>query len=223
MDFLKIVILSIVSIVVLFILAKILGYRQISELSFFDYAIGISIGSIAAEMATNVDLEWWKGIVAMVIYAMISFVLDFISQKSTSARKFIDGKPYILISNGKIDKNELKKAKIDIDNLLSAARVAGYFDISDIDYAIMEISGQISFMPKPLQRELSPKDFNFAPERHGMCYNVILDGEIMGDNLSKSGVSNSELMSIIGDRGLLIEDVLLATIDESGKVSLFEK
>lgn len=223
MDFLKIAILSVSSIGVLFILAKLLGYRQISQLSYFDYVVGISIGSIAAEMATNIDLEWWKGILAMSIYALIGVALDIITQKSIPARRIIDGKPYIIIDKGSIDKKALKKARLDLDNLLSIARIKGYFDISDIDYAIMETSGEISFLPKPLQRELNPKDFNFAPERHGICYNVILDGELINENLNKSGVSNNELMSIIGDRALLIEDILLATIDESGKVSIFEK
>ena len=102
MEFLYILILSFVSIAVLFVLTKLSGSRQISEMSFFDYVIGITIGSIAAEMATNIDLEWWKGILAMTIYTLTGILLSFISQKSISARKFISGQPIILIEKGKI-------------------------------------------------------------------------------------------------------------------------
>ncbi|MFR5876657.1 MAG: DUF421 domain-containing protein [Eubacterium sp.] len=223
MEFLQIVLLAVVSFVVLFIIAKVLGYRQISELSFFDYIVGITIGSIAAEMSTNIDIEWWKGITAMVIYAIFDVVLGLISQKSNSARKVIDGTPIIIINKGKISKQGLKKAKIEIDDLLTAARVAGYFNIADIDYAIMEITGKISFLPVPLQRPLNPKDFNFAPERTGLCVNVILDGELMQDNLPKANLTEKKLNEILKQRDVKQEQILLATVDEAGTVEIFKK
>lgn len=223
MEFLQIVILSVVSFVVLFVLAKILGYRQISELSFFDYIVGITIGSIAAEMSTNIDIEWWKGILAMVIYAAFDVVLAVCSQKSNSARKLIDGTPIILINKGKISKSGLKKAKIEINDLLTAARVAGYFNIADVDYAIMEITGKISFLPVPMQRPLNPKDFNFAPERTGLCINVILDGEIMQDNLPKANMTEQKLNEILSQRQVKKDQILLATVDETGTVEIFKK
>lgn len=223
MEFLQIVLLAVVSFVVLFIIAKVLGYRQISELSFFDYIVGITIGSIAAEMSTNIDIEWWKGITAMVIYAIFDVVLGLISQKSIKARKVIDGKPIIIINKGKISKQGLKKAKLEVDDLLTAARVAGYFNIADIDYAIMEITGKISFLPVPMQRPLNPKDFNFAPERTGLCVNVILDGELMQDNLPKANLTEQKLKEILKQRDVKQEQILLATIDEAGNVEIFKK
>lgn len=223
MEFLQIVLLAVVSFIVLFIIAKVLGYRQISELSFFDYIVGITIGSIAAEISTNIDIEWWKGITAMVIYAAFDVVLGLLSQKSISARKVIDGTPIIIINKGKISKQGLKKAKIEVDDLLTAARVAGYFNIADIDYAIMEITGKISFLPVPMQRPLNPKDFNFAPERTGLCVNVILDGELMQDNLPKANLTEQKLREILNQREVKQEDILLATIDEAGSVEIFKK
>lgn len=113
MEFAKIIILSVTAMVVLFLLTKLMGYRQINEMSFFDYVIGITIGSIAAEMSTNLDLEWWKGITAMAVWAIIGLLLSVITQKSIKARRFISGEPIIIMQKGKVIKKNLKKAKLD--------------------------------------------------------------------------------------------------------------
>ncbi len=223
MDFLYIVILSFVSIAVLFILTKLSGSRQISEMSFFDYVIGITIGSIAAEMATNIDLEWWKGITTMTIYALTGILLSFISQKSISARKFISGQPIILIEKGKILRKNLFKAKIEINDLLTSARNNGYFNLADIEYAIMETTGKISFMPVAQKRQLTPKDFNFAPMADGLYINVIIDGKIIKKDLKNARITENELKAQLKDRGVKAENILLATIDNKKHLTIFEK
>lgn len=223
MDLLYIVILSFVSIAVLFILTKFSGSRQISEMSFFDYVIGITIGSIAAEMATNIDLEWWKGITAMTIYALTGILLSFISQKSISARKFISGQPIILIEKGKILRKNLFKAKIEINDLLTSARNNGYFNLADIEYAIMETTGKISFMPIAQKRQLTPKDFNFAPMADGLYINVIIDGKIIKKDLKNARITENELKAQLKDRGVKAENILLATIDNKKHLTIFEK
>lgn len=200
MEFLYIIILSLVSITVLFIITKLMGYRQISEMSFFDYVVGISIGSIAAEMATNIDIEWWKGVTAMIIYGVIGIFLSVITQKSIKARRFISGTPIVLIEKGKINKESLKKARIEIDDLLTSARGNGYFNIGDIDYAIMETTGKISFLPVALKRQLTPQDFNFAPEREGLYVNVIIDGKIMDEDLKYAKMTMPQLKAELKNR-----------------------
>lgn len=223
MEFVYIIILSLVSLTVLFILTKLIGFRQISEMSFFDYVVGISIGSIAAEMATNIDLEWWKGVTAMVIYGAVGILLSYVSQKSIKARKFISGQPIILIENGKIIKNNLKKARIELNDLLTSARGNGYFNLSDIDYAIMETTGKISFLPVPLKRQLNPKDFNFAPEKEGLCINVIVDGRIMENDLKNAKIDKEELERQLRNKGKRVEDILLATVDLKKQLTIFDK
>ncbi len=223
MEFLYIIILSVVSLVVLFIITKVIGFRQISEMSFFDYVIGITIGSIAAEMSTNLDLEWWKGITAMAVYGIIGVVLSLLSQKSIAARKIISGKPIILIEKGKISKKNMKKARIELDDLLSSARGNGYFNLSDIDYAIMETTGKISFQPVGQKRNLNPKDFNFAPQNEGLYINIIMDGNIIEDNLSVAGITKKELGNMLKARGEKIEDIILGTIDSNKQLSIFKK
>ena len=223
MDFAYIIILSFVSLAVLFIITKIMGFRQISEMSFFDYVIGITIGSIAAEMATNIDLEWWKGILAMVVYGVVGVLISVLAQKSVKARKFISGKPIIIIERGKISKRGMRKARDELDDLLTSARVNGYFNLSDIDYAIMETTGKISFQPVAQKRQLNPKDFNFAPEREGLYINVIMDGHIIDDNLSVAGVTKRELDNMLKAKGDKLENIFLGTIDINKQLTTYLK
>lgn len=223
MEFLYVVVLSLVSIAVLFIITKLMGYRQISEMSFFDYVVGISIGSIAAEMATNIDIEWWKGVTAMVLYGMVGIFLSVITQKSIKARKFISGTPIILMENGKINKDSLKKARIEVNDLLTSARENGYFNIGDIDYAIMETTGKITFLPVALKRQLTPKDFNFSPEREGLYVNVIIDGKVMKDDLKYAKMTLPQLEAELKKQNKKAEDILLATVDIKKQLTIYPK
>lgn len=223
MDFLNITILGLVSFIVLFILSKIMGYRAISELSFFDYVVGITIGSIAAEMSTNIDMEWWKGVTAMAVYAILDLVFSFLSQKSSAARQIITGNPIILIYKGKIYKKNLRKARIELNDLLTSARMAGYFNIADIDYAIMETTGKISFMPVPLKRPLNPKDFNFAPQSEGLTVNVIMDGKIMEDDLADAKIDKNDLIRRVKQQDKEVKNVFLGVMDSNGVLTLFDK
>lgn len=223
MDMLKVLILSVASFAVLFVLTKLMGYRQISEMSFFDYVVGITIGSVAAEMATNIDTQWWRGIIAMAVYALFEILLPWISRKSVRARSFISGKPVVLIKNGQIDKNALKKAHLDINDLLASARGHGYFSLSDIDGAIMETSGKVSFLPTPQMRQLNPKDFNFSPMHTGLCTNLVLDGKIMYSNLKETGIDERKLNKILADRQVRLKDVLLLTVNEAGQTEIYKK
>lgn len=146
MNALYIVLLSAGSFFVLFVLDKLMGNRQLSQMSFFDYVVGITIGSIAAEMATDLESDWYHAIIAMTVYALIEIALTFISRKSKKARKILNGEPILLMNKGGVIGKNLKKARLTLDDLISEARIQGYFDINDIAYAIMEDSGNISFL-----------------------------------------------------------------------------
>ena len=146
MNALYIVLLSAGSFFVLFVLDKLMGNRQLSQMSFFDYVVGITIGSIAAEMATDLESDWYHAIIAMIVYALIEIALTFISRKSKKARKILNGEPILLMNKSGVIGKNLKKARLTLDDLISEARIQGYFDINDIAYAIMEDSGNISFL-----------------------------------------------------------------------------
>ncbi len=209
-----VVCLSVGSIVVLFILTKLMGCRQMSELSMFDYINGITIGSIAAEMATSLEDNFLQPLTAMVVYAIASVALSFFCDKSVWFRRFIDGKPVILYDNDKLYKKNLSRAKIDINEFLAQCRINGYFDLSKIQTALLEPNGKISFLPKSTERPLNPADLNLNLPLESLSANLIIDGKVMEKNLLHSGKDIKWLENQIKGHGFnRIEDVLLATCD----------
>ena len=159
-----------IAVVYLFLVIKLLGKKQISELNIFDYIIGLSLGNIAAEMTVNHDISIIEGIIAMSIYGIFSLFVSYITEKSIHARRLITGEPVIIMENGKISREQLKKCKIDINDLLQDARESGYFDISEINYAIMEPSGKISFLPKSKYIPVTPNDLKLQVTTQRGCF-----------------------------------------------------
>ena len=150
MEILQVLITSAVSLAVLFLLTKLMGNKQVSQLSMFDYIIGISIGSIAAEMATELENPE-NSLAAMIVYGVIAFLVSVISQRSTKVRKVMSGRPLVIMDNGIIYRENLKKARIDLSDFLTQCRTSGYFDLNQIQTAVMEYNGAISFLPvRPL-------------------------------------------------------------------------
>lgn len=138
-EILYIIILSLGSVIALFILTKLMGYRQMSQMSMFDYINGITIGSISAEMATSLESSFVEPLTAMIVYALAALFLSWFSSKSIKARKVIEGAPLVLLNNGELYRENLKKAKIDASEFLVQCRVSGYFDISKLETACLYI------------------------------------------------------------------------------------
>lgn len=223
-DLLQIVILSVASIVTLFILTKLIGYRQMSQMSMFDYINGITIGSIAAEMATALDENPLHGVVAMTVYALFAVLLSFLSMKSIKLRRFIVGRPVILLNNGSIYEKNLRKAKIDINEFLTQCRVSGYFDVSKLQSAVLEADGRISFLPLSTERPLTAADVKLSPEQETMTANVVIDGHIMQKNLLHTGKDETWLRRQLKAQGAdNVRDVLLASVDMQNKLTVFLK
>lgn len=219
-----VIMLSLGSIVVLFFLTKLMGYRQMSELSMFDYVNGITIGSIAAEMSTSLDENFVQPLVAMIVYGLVSILLAFLSTKSLKARKFITGKALILMDKGEIYEKNLNKAKIDINEFLTQCRINGYFDVSKIQTAILEDNGKISFLPVETDRPATPSDFDIYPEQEMISANVIIDGNIMWENLRHAGKDEKWLMSQLRAKGINnVFDVVLAVCAGENKLNVYKK
>ena len=223
-EVLYIIALSLGSIVAMFILTKLIGYRQMSQMSMFDYVNGITIGSIAAEMATSLEENFVQPLVAMVVYALAAILLSWCSSKSMKMRKIIEGKPLVLLDKGELYLDSLRKAKIDVNEFLVQCRVNGYFDISKIETAVLEGNGKISFLPKSSDRPATPADLNLSPQQDFMTANVILDGNIMRENLRHTGNDEKWLINQMKGQGAdKISDVLLATCDVNNQVTVFLK
>lgn len=215
---------AIFSLVTLFLVTKMIGKKQVSELSLFDYVISISIGNFAAEMTMNLDSQVLNGFVSLVIFGSIATIVAILTMKSVILRRFFMGTPTIVIQNGTFVLKNLKKIKFDMNDFLETARSAGFFDISQIKYAIMEADGKISFLPKEEYLPVTNKDMNLKPSNQGLCANVIIDGKIMKKNLENINKDESWLIKNLKIKGYNdLKDILLATIDVNEKLVVFNK
>ena len=200
-DLLSVLIVSLVSIIVLFLLTKIMGNKQISQMSMFDYITGISIGSIAAEMATELEQPVLP-LVAMVVYGISAFLISLLASKSLKFRKLTTGRPLLLLEKGVIYRKNMKKARLDLSDFLTLCRAAGYFDLQDIKTAVFEHNGTVSFLPKAEKRPVQGEDIAVYPKQEEVQYNVVMDGKLMQQNLKSVGFSETWLKQQLKQPGI---------------------
>ena len=186
MDWIKIVLASLLSYAALFLSAKLIGRKQVSQLDFLDYITGITIGSIGAELATDLE-NMWKPLVAIAVYALITWLLSLMNLKSLRARKFSNGSPTIIMDNGKLYRQNMKKAKLELSEFMVMCRQQGYFDLSAIQTAVFEYNGKLSILPAAQHRPVTPDDMKLAPEQERIFAEVIMDGRILEENLKRMG------------------------------------
>lgn len=223
-DFLNICFRTILVLIILFFITKMMGKKQISELNFFDYVVGITIGSIAADISLDIEKNMIAGIAALFIYGFISYIISFISIKSIWARRFIIGVPTVLVEKGKIIESGLKKSKIDVNDLLMVARENGYFNLDEIDYALMEVNGNISFLPKEKEKPVTKKDMKIKCNNEGLTVNAIIDSKYMANNMKAINKDKEWLDHELKVNGYdNYDNILLATIDNNYKVTIYEK
>lgn len=222
-DALLIVPRSLFSLIALFLVTKIIGKKQVSELSLFDYVIGISIGNFAAEMTINMDAPYIHGIIALMVFGIIAFSVSFLTMKSITLRRWIIGTPTLIIQNGKILEKNLKKVMIDINDLLEQCRSAGYFDLTEIEYAIMEANGKLSILPVSEYKPVTPKDMQLKVSASSLCANIIIDGNIMKNNLKNMNKDEVWLLKELKVKGYQKKDILLATLDEQEKLTIYKR
>ena len=223
MEFLQILLTTLLSLIVLFILTKLMGNKQISQLTMFDYITGITIGSIAAELATELE-EPVRPLVAMIIYGLIAILISYCSSKSNVLRGILGGKPIILLQNGVLDKGKLKKAKLDINEFLTMARLAGFFDLSQVQTAVFEQNGNVSFLPKAQYRPANPNDMKLPVQAEELLWNVIVDGNVMARELQLGGKDAHWLQEELKRQNFNgPKEVFLATLDKNGSLTCFSK
>ena len=222
-DIFKVVIRCIVAMTTLFFMTKLLGKKQVSELSLFDYVVGISIGNFASEMAINLEAEFFNSMLAIIVFGILAYFISILTIKSLKLRKFFVGTPTVLMENSKLIYKNMKKSMIDVNDLLSQAREMGYFDLSEIEFAILEANGKISFLPKGEYKNITVKDMKLKIEKQGLCANVIIDGNIMDDNLINIGKDTEWLLHELKCKGKKVHDILLATVDINDKLTLYER
>lgn len=228
MDFLwgiaQVILRGLLAIIVLFFLTKLMGVKQISQLSLFDYIIGISIGSIAAELACDTTMEFMDAVLAMITFSLAALFVSVITNKSIKARRFFTGVPLVVIDNGKLIRENLRTAKYDVCELQSELRGQGYFDMAQVNFAVLETNGKVSILPKAQYRPVTPCDLKLAPQEEALVANVILDGKLMPQNLKAMGKNEQWLEAQLKQHKIDgIENILLGTCDKNDKFTAYFK
>lgn len=223
MSFFVLCLTTLASFGALFLIAKFIGHKQIAQLDFFDYITGITIGSIAAEMATELE-EPWKPLTAMVIYGGITLLVSVITNKSPRSRKYLNGTPTILMDHGKLYRENLKKARLDLSEFMVMCRQQGYFDLTSIQTAVFEYNGKLTILPVSSKRPVTPNDMNLLPEQELLFTELIMDGRILEDNLKRMGLDLTWLNKQLKQRHINSpQDVFLALCDRNLKFVIYEK
>ncbi len=223
MNILIVVLKSIGSIIALFLLTKMMGKKQISQLNLFDYITGITIGSIAAEICVESDREFWASVIAIFVYAFATFLISVFTTRNIHARRFFYSTPTFIMENGKLIEKNMRRLNFDLSDLLSECRVQGVFDLSQVWCAIMETNGHISLLLKSENRPLVPSDVGVRVSQEGFCANVIIDGHIMPNNLKAVGLNEEWLKRALKElHAPKPEEILLASVDTKGVLSVFD-
>ena len=206
----------------IFLAAKFIGHKQIAQLDFFDYITGITIGSIAAEMATELE-QPWKPLTAIAIYAGVTFLLSVVTNKFPRTRRYLYGSSTILMDQGKLYRENLKKAKLDLEEFLVMCRQQGYFDLTSIQTAIFEFNGRLTILPVSTQRPVTPSDMELSPEQELLFTELIMDGRILERNLKHMGLDLTWLDKQLKQRGIhSAQDVFLAVCDKKQRLVIYK-
>ena len=222
MEIFKVILTSLLSAVALFVIAKFIGHKQISQLDFFDYITGITIGSIGAELATELE-EPLKPLIAMIVYGVATVVLSLIASKFPKMRKVINGSPTIIMNNGKIYRRNLKKAKLDLSEFLVLCRMEGYFNLNDIQTAVFEYNGRLTVLPVSSKRPLNPGDVKLTPPAEYMNTEVIMDGRILHENLKRRGLDMKWLEKQMNEQGIRnAKEIFLGICDQNNQLNLYK-
>ena len=212
--FIRTVILYILVLVIM----RMMGKREIGQLQPFELAIAIMIADLASIPMANIGIPIFSGIIPILALLMMHLIISNINLKSINMRKIICGKPTILIYRGKIDEKALKKEKFTINELQERLRGNNVFNIGDVEYAILETSGQITVIQKPDKRTTIPADFNIMPEYEGIPYDLVIDGKIMHENLKAIGKDEIWLEREVKKFKIKPEEALVVTFDGKGQI-----
>ena len=209
---------SIVLYIIVLIVMRLMGKREIGQLQPFELAISIMIADLASIPMTEIGIPIFNGIIPILGLLVMHLIISVINLKSLKAREIICGKPSILIYRGKIDEKALKKERFTINELEERLRGNNVVNLGDVEYAILETSGQVTVIQKPEKRNTIPEDFNIMPEYEGIPYDLVVDGKVMNENLKLVGKNYNWLKKQVEKFGIKPEEALVVTIDGKGQI-----
>ena len=209
---------SILIYIFVLIVMRLMGKREIGQLQPFELAISIMIADLASIPMTDSGIPITNGIISILGLLLMHLVISFLNVKSIKAREIICGKPTILIYRGKIDEKALKKERFTINELEERLRGNNIFNLGDVEYAILETSGQVTVIQKPEKRNTIPEDFNIIPDYEGIPYDLVVDGKIMEKNLQAIGKNYQWLKKQVEKFNMKPEEALIVTYDAKGQI-----
>ncbi len=214
---------SILLYIIVLIVMRLMGKREIGQLQPFELAISIMIADLASTPMADTGIPITNGIIPILALLVMHLVISILNMKSIKARQILCGKPSILIYRGKIDEKSLKKERFTVNELEERLRGNNIVNIGDVEYAILETSGQITVIQKPNKRTTIPEDFGIEPEYEGISYDLVVDGKVMYENLKILKKDYEWLKKEVNKFGILPEQALLVTIDGKGNFFCQEK
>lgn len=209
---------SIVLYILVLIVMRLMGKREIGQLQPFELAISIMIADLASIPMTDIGVPITNGIIPILGLLVMHLIISIINMKSIKGREIICGKPTILVYRGKINEKALKKERFTINELEERLRGNNVINLGDVEYAILETSGQVTVIQKPEKRNTIPEDFNITPEYEGIPYDLVIDGKIMYDNLKALGKNEEWLRKQVEKFKFKPEEALVVTIDGKGQI-----
>ena len=209
--------------IIVLIVMRLMGKREIGQLQPFELAISIMIADLASIPMTDTGVPISNGIIPILGLLVMHLVISVVNLKSIKAREIICGKPRILIYRGRIDEKALKKERFTINELEERLRGNNVVNLGDVEYAILETSGNITVIQKPEKRNTIPVDFNIVPDYEGISYDLVVDGKIMDENLRKLGKNYQWLKKQVEKFNIRPEEALVVTIDGKGQIFCQEK
>ena len=209
---------AIVLYIIVLIVMRLMGKREIGQLQPFELAISIMIADLASIPMTEIGIPIFNGIVPILGLLVMHLIISVINLKSLKAREIICGKPSILIYRGKINEKKLKKERFTINELEERLRGNNVVNLGDVEYAILETSGQVTVIQKPGKRNTIPEDFNIEPEYEGIPYDLVIDGKIMYKNLKALGKNYTWLKKQVEKFKIKPEEALVVTLDGKGQI-----
>ncbi|GIN21288.1 hypothetical protein J1TS3_24220 [Siminovitchia fordii] len=216
-EWLNIILRSVILVFVLFLLTKWLGKKQLSQLSFFEYIAGITIGSIAAEISTGLETNFLHGLYSMLVWTAIPFFAGLLAIKSKKARDFIEGKETVVIKDGKIQEENLTKQKYTVEELLHLLRKKNAFQVSDVEFAVLEANGDLNVLLKKEKQPVTPQDLKLETAPVKVPETVILEGQVMDSALASCGLTREWLDAELQKLGIALDNVFIGQVDAYGQ------
>lgn len=210
----------------LLILTRLLGKKQLSQLTIFTYITGIALGNMAGDMIIHKDVHIIDGVIGMALWCVLVFIIEFVSLKSAKARVLMDGEPTIVIKKGLIIEKALHKQRLNIDDLSMQLRLNQVFSIQDVEYAILEPNGELTVMKKTDKEPITKEDMKIPsrPVVYGLPTEIIVDGKVVEKNLTELGYTMLQLNVALKNQGIKdIKTVLYAELQQDGSLYIQQR